>query len=273
MQPSFQFRVPESAPREDKAVAGLINQGLRPLQLLRAAWTAYRFELELELAQARHALVRDGLFAGLQCNTSTLASVLLAKVNGTYEAELQDLLRRYAPSVDAFIDIGCAEGYYVNGMAHWRRIPAIGVDINPASQPLLLETARVNGLESLAHAAPSVSAALAQVGGDVMVLVDVDGAERLVLAELSQALAQHQSITSVTLAIETDAAETGRQNTPELVDVLLAMGFALVDAATQDPLRRFAPHNRGLSFLEQCVQGLEGRPAGQMWLVAQWRRP
>jgi len=253
-----------------------VNQGFSPKQLLRAAWSVYRHELQEALRAQSHLPVWGGLFAGMLCNTTTLSSVLLAKRQGTYEAELQDLIFEWASDVQAFVDIGCAEGYYVNGMAHWLRIPCVGVDINPASRGLVLETAQVNGLAPLVSFQSSIPAAIATVQGKVLILVDVDGHEREVIDELFDSLSAQnpacEIIREVVLAVETDVDANGLQNTSQLVDLLVRKGASVQAMARQDPLRRFSMRTRHLSFMDQCVHGLEGRGPGQLWLLATWKR-
>jgi hypothetical protein len=79
-------------------------------------------------------------------------------------------------------------------------------------------------------------------------------------------------VREVILAIETDIGSNGEQNTAELVEILVLKGVSVKAMAQQDPLRRFSTHTRHLSFMDQCVHGLEGRGAGQLWLLAHWKR-
>ena len=273
---SHSVTVPEHAPKEDQIICQLVNQGFSPKQLLRAAWSLYRHELEETLRAQRHVAVWGGLFAGMLCNTTSLSSVLLAKRQGTYEAELQDLIFEWASDVQAFVDIGCAEGYYVNGMAYWLKIPCVGVDINLAARDLVLETAHVNGQASLVSFQTSIPAAIANVQGKVLILVDVDGNEIDVIGQLFDSLCTQdpvgEIVREVVLAIETDINANGEQNTSQLVDLLVRKGASIQAMARQDPLRRFSQRTRHLSFMDQCVHGLEGRGPGQLWLLATWKR-
>ena len=275
-RPSLSLTVPEHAPKEDQIICQLVNQGFSPKQLLRAAWSLYRHELEETLRAQRHVAVWGGLFAGMLCNTTSLSSVLLAKRQGTYEAELQDLIFEWASDVQAFVDIGCAEGYYVNGMAYWLKIPCVGVDINLAARDLVLETAHVNGQAPLVSFQTSIPAAIANVQGKVLILVDVDGNEIDVIGQLFDSLCTQdpvgEIVREVVLAIETDIDANGEQNTSQLVDLLVRKGASIHAMARQDPLRRFSQRTRHLSFMDQCVHGLEGRGPGQLWLLATWKR-
>ena len=268
--------VPSNAPPEDQIICQLVNQGFNPKQLLRAAWSLYRHELQEALRAKPHVPVLGGLFAGMLCNTTTLSSVLLAKQQGTYEAELQDLIFEWASDVHAFVDIGCAEGYYVNGMAYWLKIPCVGVDINLAARDLVLETAHVNSQSPLVSFQASIPAAISNVQGKVLILVDVDGNELDVIDQLFNSLSAQdpagEIVREVVLAIETDIDANGEQNTSQLVDLLVRKGASIQAMARQDPLRRFSQRTRHLSFMDQCVHGLEGRGPGQLWLLVTWKR-
>lgn len=267
--------VPSNAPPEDQIICQLVNQGFNSKQLLRAAWSLYRHELQEALRAKPHVAVLGGLFAGMLCNTTTLSSVLLAKQQGTYEAELQDLIFEWASDVQAFVDIGCAEGYYVNGMAYWLKIPCVGVDVNLAARDLVLETAHVNGQAPLVSFQTSIPAAISNVQGKVLILVDVDGDELDVIDQLFDSLSVQdhagEIVREIILAVETDVSANGGQNTAELVKILVGKGAFVQAMARQDPLRRFSQRTRHLSFMDQCVHGLEGRGPGQLWLLATWQ--
>ena len=74
----------------------------------------------------------------------------------------------------------------------------------------------------------------------------------------------------IVFIIETDLAYNNQQNTPELINFLVEHGALIQSIARQDPLRRFSDFSRHLSFMDQWVAGLEGRGAGQQWIVAEW---
>jgi methylase of polypeptide subunit release factors len=70
----------------------------------------------------------------MSCLPSAHASALSPKLTGTYEKEIQDDLLAIANTVNSFLDIGCAEGYYATGLALIPSIScAVGVDINNES--------------------------------------------------------------------------------------------------------------------------------------------
>ena len=139
----------------------LLNQYCRPLfQAVRRyrkarrerydRWKGARME---EIAKAfvnRNGLaIQGGPFRGMNYTYSSMGSAVVPKLVGSYEAEVQPFLERYAAGGKAvrIVDIGCDEGYYVVGMA--RRMPSAhvyGFDINPAACGMCTELARINGV-------------------------------------------------------------------------------------------------------------------------------
>lgn len=115
-----------------------------------------RFEQRLGLPEltasftAQHGRsVLGGPFAGMAYVAQARGSALMPKLLGSYEAELHEIIRQImAADYAAVIDIGCAEGYYANGLA--LRMPSAHVyafDIDPEAQKLCTEMARLNAVE------------------------------------------------------------------------------------------------------------------------------
>ncbi len=104
MQPDFAksiFSVPISAPDEHRIICEYANRGYNIKQMLKACLTLHRSELESDIIRENsHVTVLGGLFSGMLCGTHTLSSVLLAKIHGTYEREVQDLILEYGLSSD-----------------------------------------------------------------------------------------------------------------------------------------------------------------------------
>jgi len=105
------YFVPDAAPLEDKAICELVNRGLDPGLLFKAAYTFYKARLEEIIRQGQDLEVGSGLFKGMRLSPDVLASALLPKALGTYEKEVQDYIEHCAISCQKFIDIGCAEGF------------------------------------------------------------------------------------------------------------------------------------------------------------------
>ena len=263
------YTVPESAPAEDKAISQLVNSGMNPQQLYKAAYTFYRVALEEQLIANQPVVVQSGLFKGMVLFPGSLGSQLLPKWLGTYEAEVQGLLEEQAKDCNCFIDIGCAEGFYLTGMARWLGIPCYGSDINPRAHTATTVAASQNGVANMVHLHPSTASAVGAGTGRALILVDVDGHEMEVLEELNQALSKTPQIHAALLILETDKGQSSTQNTAQLITWLCQHQWSVKHIAHQNPQLRFRPGQSELSFLDQVVRGAEGRPGGQRWIVAE----
>jgi len=168
-----------------------------------------------------------------------------------------------------FIDIGCAEGYYVNGIAYYFKIPSHSVDINSSAENLVLDTASKNGISHLVSFSNSCSDLFALRTGKGLILIDVDGCEMALLEELFSLLNSFVECkpSSIIFIIETDLDQEYKQNTSLIIQYLVKQGVLIQSIARQDPLRRFSDSCRHFSFLDQCI---EGRGAGQQWILAEW---
>ena len=95
-------------------------------------------------------VVRHGVFRGLKYPAEkSVGSVLIPKLLGSYEQELQPLLQRLVTrNYSEIVDIGCAEGYYANGLG--RLFPASKIfayDTNPEGIRLCRLMAQANQIE------------------------------------------------------------------------------------------------------------------------------
>jgi hypothetical protein len=142
-------------------------------------------------AQATVALllpsrVRSGPFRGARIHRNTFGSAYLPKLLGTYEMEIADHLCRAVqdPLTDAFLDIGCAGGFYLQAVSHLRPdIELIGIDANPRAARVASPTSHGARVTVLAKYAD---------GGDIasvcehhrrpVVLIDIEGGERELLS-------------------------------------------------------------------------------------------
>jgi len=98
---------------------------------------------------AHGASVADGPFRGMQYVDASVGSVLIPKLVGCYELELQPAIERaLAQPYDVVVDVGCAEGYYSVGLA--RRLPRGTVvhafDTDPDARAGCSELALLNGV-------------------------------------------------------------------------------------------------------------------------------
>ena len=264
------FGVPDNAPTEDKAICELINQGLNSYQLFKAAFTFHQRLLGSYQASKGETTIQSGLFKGTVLNPESLSSQLLPKYIGTYEREVQDHLASIKTPLNCFLNIGCADGFYMACIARWRRIPCIGVDIDPRSAAAIAHVGEANDVSDLVSFSPSISQAVPQLSGSALILVDVDGAESKVLRELFDALSKNSLIRHAHMILESDHnAEGGGMNHSALIHSLCEEHWSIDRLLQQDPRKRFVANQSHLSFLDQVVLASEGRPGGQKWIVAQ----
>lgn len=139
-------------------------------------------------------IVGSGPFKGMDYVVPATEGVLVARLLGTYEAELHPhLLAFAAEELDCVIDVGCAEGYYAVGLA--RLMPKATVyayDIDPRARAACALMAEGNGVADRVvigeRMEPDGFEAFA--GRRALVLVDAEGAELDILRpDLSPALA------------------------------------------------------------------------------------
>ena len=263
------YFVHEDDPAENKAVCDLVNSGLDPGRLLKAAFSFYVKKLEESLSMNSDFLeVRSGLFRGMRLTKEVLASQLLPKISGTYEKEVQDCINEFSGSFGKFIDIGCAEGFYVAGVSMWQKVPSLGIDIDPRSERAVSYAAQVNQVSELVSFSIDISRVEGFLDGSVLCLVDVDGSEMMVLQNLDLLCNSSKSLSFVRLLVESDFSPDGINNIPELVAYLASSGWSVDRILRQNPANRFEASLSELSFLDQVARGLEGRPGGQSWIVA-----
>jgi predicted O-methyltransferase YrrM len=156
------------------------------LTVLRAAFAKLAKLLLLALLRSR---VAAGPFAGLRYLGSSSGSCLGAKLIGTYELELQPLIRRLkASGIRHFIDVGAAEGYYAVGLLRMAGAGAslTAFEFHEDAQRLTARLATKNGVaEQLtvlgACDPPDLQRALDGLADPVFVLCDVEGHESVLL--------------------------------------------------------------------------------------------
>ena len=263
------FFVPENAPREDKAITDLINQGLDSERLFKAAWTLHQFKISQLQAQKGEASIQSGLFKGTILNPESFSSQFMPKYIGTYEREVQNHLATIETQFDGFLNIGCADGFYLACIARWLRIPCIGVDIDPRSDTAVSFVSQANGVSDLVSFNFSIDKAVQRLSGSILILIDVDGAESKVLSELLESLSKNHLVKHAHLILETDQKADGdKMNQSELIHDLCAQHWSIDSLLNQDPTQRFLPQLSQLSFLDQVALAAEGRMGGQSWIVA-----
>jgi hypothetical protein len=264
------YLVPENAPEEHKKMCELFNSDLNKRELFRAAFTLYQASLERKALNISKGVVQSGIFQGISLYPKSMGSQLLPKIFGTYEVEVQDLIERKIKGINGFIDIGCAEGFYVAGIAAKYGVRSTGVDINPESRGAIEQIARTNQLDKLINYKDTIEEAFENHEGYLMILIDVDGSEKEAIRNVNQAVEKHKAINHATLIVESDFDKrSNAPNTAELVSLLSSLGWNTTEIVPQQPYLRFTSRNRNLSFLDQVILGAEGRPGEQVWICAE----
>jgi hypothetical protein len=142
-----------------------------------------RGELEGWFVEAHGLRVRRGPFAGLVYPRSALGRVrhLVAKLLGTYEEELSDVLTdEVGRGVACFVDIGAADGYFAVGFAvASSRTQVHAFEIDPVATRVLRRLARENGVDDRVTVhGPANTRRLGELELDgAFVLCDIEGAE------------------------------------------------------------------------------------------------
>jgi hypothetical protein len=138
--------------------------------------------------------VRNGLFKGMDYTSEASEGSLMARLLGTYEAELQPHIQSFAAEgVDCVIDVGCAEGYYAVGLARsFHHLKVYAYDTDDRARTACAELALRNGVGDRVV----IGSEFRPVDFDdfadrrVLVMVDIEGAElELLQPRLSPALA------------------------------------------------------------------------------------
>lgn len=263
------FQVPSNAPIEDKIICDLVNKGFDTQQLFRAAFTFHSMSVEQKLIKGGRLIVRDGIFKGQLLYPNALHSQLLPKIMGTYEIEVQRLLVQELPNADCFLNIGCAEGFYVVGVARSYGIASCGFDIDRDAESALLEGAKMNNVRDLVSFSGSIRELISKAGDNTCILIDVDGSEISVLRDLELCISDFASQRKFTLVIETDRDSNGLDNTSMVTKELVSSGWQVLKMVDQDPSLRFPRFtDLQLSMLDSVTMGCEGRPANQRWILA-----
>ena len=187
----------EQSPREAREIIKLINEGADSYLLLETACMCHCIHRRNERLSENPSLsVQSGLFAGLILSHQKIGSELMPKIVGTYELEVQKELAHCIGQVDSFLDIGCAEGFYVAGVSRLMEIPSVGIDINPASQQAIQFLAEANALQGKIRFCDHLQDSHSHLRGKLLCLIDVDGNEVEALEDLNQFLNTSASISS-----------------------------------------------------------------------------
>ena len=156
-----------------------LNNALRLLSKWRSVL------IQNTLLKQQGTVVMQGPLQGLDFLSQSAEGCHIAKLLGCYEQPLQPYIEQAIQKQYATIlNIGCAEGYYAVGMA--KRMPGTRVlahDLNPKAQDISAALAQKNGVSDRVTIGGLFTSAdfAAHAGQDVLLMCDIEGAERELL--------------------------------------------------------------------------------------------
>lgn len=220
--------------------------------------------------------VKHGLFKGLAYpRPIATGSAFMAKVLGSYEMELagafEDMLKR---GHTAFVDIGCAEGYYAVGCA--MLMPGAKVyafDTEEPAQALCRDMAAANNVSDRVEVSgfcDSDTLKTLDLGARSLILSDCEGYEsELFTPALIKSLAQHDFIIECHDFMDPSISAMMKEAFAETHDVEMVQSVDdFWKARTLD-----YPELDGLDPLIRRFVVAENRPCTMEWLVAKSRQP
>jgi len=210
--------------------------------------------------------VLAGPFTGMAYVSQATGSALIPKLLGSYESELHGAIEQIiATDYKVVVDIGCAEGYYANGLA--LRLPSARIyafDIDPEAQALCKEMARLNGVEKSVEVLGECRHGNLNtlLTGRSLVVCDCEGFESVLLQpSLVPALTQADIL-----------VELHEEVQPGLTSLILGRFHETHQTLIMNAVKREADEYEMLHFLTPDKRRLavsEFRSAGQQWAFLQ----
>jgi hypothetical protein len=127
--------------------------------------------------------VLNGPFKGLVYpKAAAIGSAIYPKLLGSYEQELQGTIVEFSKNnYDNIMNIGCAEGYYIIGMAiKMTKSKCFAYDLDPKARLLCYEMAKLNNVSDRIKIGETISFAelkAFEFGNKGLILCDVEGSE------------------------------------------------------------------------------------------------
>jgi hypothetical protein len=216
-------------------------------------------------------VVHSGIFRGMTfLDHSTEEGAMMPRLLGTYESELHPHFRAFVEeSLDAVIDVGCAEGYYAVGLA--RMAPSVTVharDIDEKARTACAELAQRNGVADRVRIGGRFEAEDFQafVGQRALVLVDAEGAEADILDPV-----RAPALADMSIIVETH--DVFRPGSEALLKSRFSPTHDIVRVEQQPKTFDMPDWMRTLTHLDQLLAVWEFRLAPTPWLVMRPRKP
>lgn len=127
--------------------------------------------------------VMNGPFKGLKYPSLEAAgSTIIPKLVGSYEHELEPVINEIIGNrYSDIVNIGCGEGYYVNGLALANdRCKVFAYDTDPEARKICAEMARLNGVSERVHIGDFFTPEMMsefQFSGKALIICDCEGFE------------------------------------------------------------------------------------------------
>ncbi|WP_063403044.1 hypothetical protein [Prochlorococcus marinus] len=216
--------------------------------------------------------ILEGVFKGMNYLPVSLGSVLIPKLLGTYENKIAKYLSKKAESSDHFLEIGCAEGYYVAGLAYkCHNLYSSGVDIDPSSVHLASLLCSINGLTQRTTIESDLEKTVHKLSGNTLVLIDVDGGEINIIRKFLTFANQNKNINTIILVVETDLNLDGTSNAEEIKILLLSNIFEIKETLHHDIKDSFSSLTKSMSDINRFACAHERGIPNQSWIIAEYQ--
>lgn len=215
--------------------------------------------------------VKSGYFKRLKYNSFTSSgSSLFPKLLGSYESELHPVFLKFeVNNYEHIIDIGCAEGFYVVGMAiKYPNAKIHGFDINENALRLCYELAKANNVDdkiTLAEKCDDLTLGNYPFSGRSLIICDVEGFERFLFTPTNI-----ENLKNVDLIIELHPFI--EEDVKEYLIGTFSNSHKINMISSFDNNRKIFDSSKILQKLNKTEQLLcveEGRPFTMEWLIAE----
>jgi hypothetical protein len=166
----------------------------------RHVYEVTNWQYKITQAQFPDLVVRYGVFQGMHYpRIRAYGSVLYPKLLGCYELELEPIIKEIINThYSEIIDIGCAEGYYVVGLAlHKPDALVYAFDSEVEAQSLCQEMAFINGVSDRVIVGGSFSTEMlfqVNLGVRSLFICDCEGCEKNIFTATTVALLRRSDV-------------------------------------------------------------------------------